>query len=418
MHRFRLIGCAVKARNETMSHRITSPDISLVVNTYMKPRHLGLVLDSIAVQVGVEGRFEVIVSDDGSTDETASLVADRAARADYRLAFTTRPHDGFRLARVRNDGARLARGSRLLFLDGDCILPRDHVAVHLDRCREGVATGGDCARLDENTSRSIEAISLDGATVPRLISPAERAALRRRLRKWRWHTFLRHPTKPRLIGNNICIHRRDFERVNGFDERFVGWGQEDDDISLRLRAAGVRLETVLDRTCSLHVWHPTDPSATVRWRDGANVAYFLRRGRLTACRQGLASRPLDRLRWRLPEDVQATASGRAIVAAVGEAGEPCLTVSPDEASLPEIDLVIRPGRGRFQKRRCSRPAIGPECRLLVVEGPAAVGRHLEREADVVLKINSPPRCQPPENGFCSALAEWTRSLLAAIEPIG
>ena len=38
--------------------------LSLIVNTYQKPRHLELVLESIAAQVGVAGAFEVIVTDD------------------------------------------------------------------------------------------------------------------------------------------------------------------------------------------------------------------------------------------------------------------------------------------------------------------------------------------------------------------
>ncbi|MFM7293060.1 MAG: glycosyltransferase family 2 protein, partial [Planctomycetia bacterium] len=52
-------------------------DVALIVNTYQKPRHLALVLASIAAQEGVEGRFEVIVSDDGSTDGTADVLARR-----------------------------------------------------------------------------------------------------------------------------------------------------------------------------------------------------------------------------------------------------------------------------------------------------------------------------------------------------
>lgn len=367
------------------------PEISLVVNTFMKPRHLGLVLDSIEHQEGVEGIVEVVVSDDGSTDETAALVAQRAATAPFRIAFTSRPHDGFRLARVRNDGARLARGKRLLFLDGDCLLPRNHVAVHLARCREGVATGGDCGRLDELQSRSVDPTTLDANAVHQLLPAKERAALKRRLRKWRWYSLIGHPTKPRLVGNNICIHRRDFEEVNGFDERFVGWGQEDDDITLRLRAVGVRLETVLDRTCSLHVWHPTDPTATARWRDGANVGYFLRRGRLACCRQGLTSRSLRDLRWRLPADLEQTSTGRGVAHLLQQGRNQAAAQPGAVMTDPEIDLVIWPGSCRFARRTQKAGRTSPACRVLLVEGNATPPHRLRSAADVVLDA---PALQP------------------------
>jgi glycosyltransferase involved in cell wall biosynthesis len=368
------------------------PEISLIVNTYMKPRHLSLVLDSIEHQEGIEGRFEVVISDDGSTDNTADLVAKRAAAAPYRLAFTTRPHDGFRLSRVRNDGVRVACGARLLFLDGDCMLPRDHVAIHLERCREGVATGGDCGRLDAQQSEGIDPATLNAENVATLLSRDERTNLRRKLRKWWWYTLIRHSTKPRLVGNNICIHRQDFERVNGFDERFVGWGQEDDDITLRLRAAGVRLETVLDRTCSLHVWHPTDPTATARWRDGANVPYFLRKGRLTRCREGFTKRSPHDLGWQLPEDLPHTATGRALATLLHNATscgdrEPRLRAGGETGRSPEIDVVIRPGTSQFRPRATKGRRRGPECRLLLIEGSAEASKSLQKSADVVRHVS-------------------------------
>ena len=93
---------------------MTPPDISLIVNTFEKPRHLALVLESIALQTGVDGRFEVVVADDGSGVDTRTIVAEFARRVPFPVAFTTEPHDGFRLARVRNRGAALAGGDTLL----------------------------------------------------------------------------------------------------------------------------------------------------------------------------------------------------------------------------------------------------------------------------------------------------------------
>jgi hypothetical protein len=132
--------------------RDAAVDVSVLVNTFEKPGHLALVLESIALQRGADCRLEVIVSDDGSTDGTAAVVAAFAAHAGFPVRFTTQPHDGFRLARVRNAAARLARGDYLLFLDGDCLMPPHHVAAHLARRRRGTALLGYCARLPRGTS--------------------------------------------------------------------------------------------------------------------------------------------------------------------------------------------------------------------------------------------------------------------------
>lgn len=329
------------------------PDISIVVNTFEKPRHLELLLASIALQRGVEGRFEVVVADDGSRDRTAEVVAGFAARQPFRVAWTTEPHDGFRLARVRNRGAALARGETLLFVDGDSILPADHVAAHLERRRPGWAQLGDVLRLPEEACRDLQPGSI-GTFDPAALAPTvEIRRLARRHRRAGWYGWIGHPTKPRLAGGNFAVWSGDYRRVNGSDERFRGWGQEDDDLGLRLRAAGVRLESILDRTRAYHVWHPVDPSATPRWRDGVNVPYFERRGRLCRCRQGLATRGPGDVLWRLPDEPARTPLGAMLLEQLGAApraapGTPC-----------EIEVAVWPGSARFQG--------AAECRLLLVD---------------------------------------------------
>jgi GT2 family glycosyltransferase len=350
-------------------------DVALIVNTYQKPRHLALVLASIAAQTGVDGRFEVIVSDDGSTDGTAALVRDFAAQAGFPVRLTSHPHDGFRLARTRNAGARLTASDYLLFLDGDCILPRDHVAAYLERRRPGRALLGYCARLPEETSARLDTTTIATTDLTALAPASERRLLAQRFRKAWWHAAVRHPSKPRLAGGNCGMWRRDFEAVNGCDERFVGWGQEDDDLGLRLRAAGVRLESILDRTWSLHVWHPVDTSATPRWRDGVNVPYFLRHGRLRRCRHGLVDRSAQDVTWGLPADANDAPLGRELLALLANApqaapGKPC-----------EVEIVLRPGRGRFERRA--------ECRLMVIEGDAKQAeRSVRRQADQIHEVET------------------------------
>jgi len=350
----------------------TSIDVSVLVTTFRRPRHLALVLESIALQQCARTTLEVIVSDDGSNDETAELVHRFAATAAFPVRFTSQPHDGFRLARVRNEAARISRGRYLMFLDGDCMVPRHHVAAHVARRRLGTALLGYCGLLTESASRLLVPENLAATDLAALVPASQRRSLARRRLKARWHAAIRHPTKPRLAGGDFGVWRDDFVRVNGFDERFVGWGQEDDDLGLRLRAAGVRLETILDRTCSLHVWHETDPTATSRWKDGANVGYFGRRGRLTACRQGLVARPASALTWGLPSDLADSPLGRALAphlqaARSAGSGEPC-----------DIDLVVRPGKAAF-----SRPA---ECRLAIVANDCLPDAMLTATADQIVTV--------------------------------
>jgi glycosyltransferase involved in cell wall biosynthesis len=266
---------------------MSQPEIALLLSTYQRPEHLRRALASIALQQDVAGQMELVVTDDGSTDETASIVVEFARQAPFRVAFTTHPHTTFRLARCRNEGVRASTAPYLLFLDGDCVLPRRHVAEHLARRRLGVAMAGDCVRLDEPTSREITFEAIAAGTFEGCAPPAELRRLRSQHRKAMFYRLIRHPTKPKLIGNNIGIWRSDYERINGYDEKFEGWGCEDDDLRLRLRQAGVQIASIVRWTYTYHLWHAVDVTAPNNWKQGANVSYLLRKERPMRCANGL-----------------------------------------------------------------------------------------------------------------------------------
>ena len=84
------------------------PDIALLVSGYQQPQHLRRALLSIASQHDVRGRMEVVVTDDGSTDETPQVVQEFARSVDFPVKFTTHPHTTYQLARCRNDGVRVS----------------------------------------------------------------------------------------------------------------------------------------------------------------------------------------------------------------------------------------------------------------------------------------------------------------------
>ncbi len=271
------------------------PEVAILVSTFQRPNHLRRVLASIAAQEGIGDRLEVIVTDDGSTDETLELVNEFGRRAPFRVAFTTHKHGGFQLARCRNEGVAASRAPYILFLDGDCLIPRDHVVQHLAVRQQGVAWAGYCVHLDQPAS---ERIGVERVTDGSFVNEATWGE---RFKLWKMHaascfySFINHSEKPKLYGGNIGIHRSDYELVNGYDENFVGWGCEDDDLRLRLRQAGVRVESILGRTCTYHLWHPKTPSAPATWNEGQNTSYLLRPCRLTRCGRGLTKRQTEEL---------------------------------------------------------------------------------------------------------------------------
>lgn len=302
-------------------------EIALLISSFERPRHLRCALASVACQQEVADRLELVVTDDGSRDDTTAAVAEFAASVTFPVKLTTHDHAAFQLARCRNEGALVTAAPYLLFSDGDCFMPRNHLAEHMRRRRPGVVMAGDCCRLPEDLSASLDAAAIAAGDWCHCDLSDEWRRLSRQYRKARFYNLLRHPTKPKLIGNNVGIWRRDYERINGYDEQFVGWGGEDDDLRLRLRRCGLAIRSILKWTWTYHLWHPPAPSCPVRLREGQNVEYLqLNRARPIRCRKGLV-------------DVEQSGAGGLLNSGLNAAS------GPPRRAFAEV--VFHPGRGTF-----------------------------------------------------------------------
>jgi glycosyltransferase involved in cell wall biosynthesis len=348
---------------------MTPPEIALVLTTFEQPRHLRLALQSIACQQ-TSRPFEVIVADDGSQDETAAVVAEYSRRVPFSVRFVTQPHAGFRAARCRNAGVRAATASHLLFCDGDCVLPPDHLETHLRAWRSGHYTSGFCIRLDEAASQRVTAEVVRRGDLAPLASPAESRKLAKLHRKAFWYNLLGHATKPALKSTDFSLARADFELVNGFDERFQGWGCEDDDLGRRLIAAGLRPISILDQTRLYHLWHPPASSKPAEWKQGNNVAYLERPIRLTRCLQGLVTRKPRELTVRLAGQCR---DGAALAQLLRLQG---WKIECHSARRADIELLALPGTGHFRGRG--------ECRVAAVLDDSMRLAWCARRAQIVL----------------------------------
>lgn len=342
-------------------------DISVIVSTYQRPRHLRRCLASLAAQRDVAGRFEVIVADDGSRDETADMVAAFRETAPFPVKFCTHPHEGFQLARSRNSGIRESIAPYLLFTDGDCIFPPDHLRRHLDARRTGVARAGDCVRIDEATSDRIDEAAVRSGEFLAWIDARQRRSLRRTYLKSLGYQALRNSQRPKLTGWNMAVWREHLDAVNGFDEKFRGWGCEDDDLAARLRMIGVRIRTAIGYTHGYHLWHPPHATTPQRWNDGANVQYLRRPLVLPRCLEGIRSRRIWQVSVRVVASPAAPQLSRELASLLAE-----------RSHGPEIEVLVWPNPARFTASRA--------CRVLVAPQDADVPASLARSAHATIRL--------------------------------
>ncbi|MGI8663283.1 MAG: glycosyltransferase [Acidimicrobiales bacterium] len=96
------------------------PEISVVAPTYRRPDRLRRLVAALGVQDLEPERWELIVVDDASPDETGEVLDDlaRASRGAFRAVH--RAVNGGPAA-ARNEGARCARAGVVAFVDDDCV---------------------------------------------------------------------------------------------------------------------------------------------------------------------------------------------------------------------------------------------------------------------------------------------------------
>jgi glycosyltransferase involved in cell wall biosynthesis len=265
------------------------PELAVILTTYQRPAHLERSLHCFSLQQGVAGRFELIVTDDGSTDTTEQIVRNFSKSVDFNVKWIAHEHRGFRAALCRNNGVRATRARYLLFADGDCLFPRHHIQKHLLARRAGVIRAGDCLRFDREATDRIDRKAIESGSYRHWVARKERYRLIQQRIKNRYYQLVNHSSRPKLIAYDFGIWREDFEAVNGFDEDFIGWGCEDDDLAYRLRRAGRRIISSIGYTHGHHMWHPTESSRPALWKDGANVSRMFAAKRPIQCVSGLVS---------------------------------------------------------------------------------------------------------------------------------
>lgn len=233
--------------------------VSVILSTYNAPDWLEKVIWGYAVQSHRD--FEILIADDGSTEETAARIDDLRRETRLPIRHVWQPRLGFRKCTVMNRAIVLAESDYLVFSDGDCIPRWDFLEQHVTLAEPGFFLSGGAFRLSMALSTRISRDDI----------------VNRRVTDFRWmksHGFDNAkklfvlwcgprlsrlldtvtPTKATWNGGNVSAWKSDVLAVNGYDERMEHGGL-DRELGERLTNLGIRGRQIRHRAICLHLDH-------------------------------------------------------------------------------------------------------------------------------------------------------------------
>ena len=217
----------------------SAPRCSVVVPAYNAGKTLDDCLRALTTQTCPSDYYEVIVVDDGSTDNTPDI----ATRHDVRLI--RQKNQG--PAAARNNGAAQARGDIVLFTDSDCLPGPDWVELMLAPFKDPEVTGVQGAYLTRQTQITSRFAQVEFED--------------------RYELMATFPDIDLVATYAAGYRRKIFQDMGGFDTSFPVANNEDTEFSYRLCDAGHKLIFVPEAL--VHHRHPDSPKRYLRikyWR--------------------------------------------------------------------------------------------------------------------------------------------------------
>ena len=227
------------------------PTCTLVTPTYNWPEALELLLLSILKQTVLPN--EVIIADDGSREDTKTLIEDFQKKFPVPLIHIWHEDEKNRKPKIMNKAISVAKYDYVVEIDGDIIMNKYFIEDHLSFAEKGHYLFGSRVNIQEKSlpklfSKKIidfnlfsSGIKKRGRTIriPYLMNFAKSVDKRSR----------------KLRGCNMSFWKEDFIKINGFNEGLVGWGIDDSEMIQRLHNIGIQGKRLKNVAIAYHIYH-------------------------------------------------------------------------------------------------------------------------------------------------------------------
>lgn len=225
--------------------------VALLISTYNWPQALELVLASILTQTRLPD--EVVIADDGSHEDTKNLIEDFMSRSNLSIKHIWHEDKGFRKSLILNKAVKNINSSYIIEIDGDIIINPNFIADHLKAAEYGYFIQGSRVMITEKKSREI----LENGKIRLSMFSS---GLYSRFNALRFplisSLMMLIPSNPfHIKACNIAFWKSDYVKINGYDNRFEGWGGEDYEFAARLLHSGVRRKRLKMAALAYHIFH-------------------------------------------------------------------------------------------------------------------------------------------------------------------
>lgn len=269
-------------------------NVSLIISVYKKIHELELILNALKIQTFKE--FEILIADDGSGDELNKFISDFKKTSDMDITHVFQNDSGFRKNRILNKAIKKSKYDYLIFIDGDCIPHSDFVRQHLLSGKINAVLCGSRVNLSKKLSDQITIESIISRDYEKIKLKHVLDSFKKNDRstyveeglliKNRILRKLYSKKEIHIVGCNFSLNKQLIEKINGFDENYVGPGfGEDSDIELRLRLAGAEFFSVRNLAVIFHMHHSITKASS------KNASYYKEALKNTdyICKSGLVN---------------------------------------------------------------------------------------------------------------------------------